>query len=81
MVDIANYFILQIGAAITFFINLLPQSPFTAIMPTIDTNFFRFVNYVIPLREAFAIMQLYLSSLVSYFAIRIVLRWLKVASA
>jgi len=81
MIAILNYIISQAGLLIIFFINLLPASPFTALIPAFDSHFLRFINFVIPLPEMFAILQVYLTALLTYYGLRIVLRWLKVASA
>ena len=81
MIGIMNYIIAQAGAAITFFIQLLPNSPFNIALPIIDSHFLRFVNFVIPLREAVAILQVYLAAVLVFYGLRIILRWLKVAAA
>ena len=79
MIEIINAVLRSLGSLLTFFINLLPSSPFTFL--PLDNHFFRFVDYVIPFVEAVAILQSYLLVVITFYGYRIVLRWLKLASA
>jgi len=80
MIDIINYIISSVGSLLTTFINLLPASPFHFAL-NIDSQWLQWMNYLFPLMQAIAILENYVVAVATYYAIRIVLRWIKVASS
>lgn len=80
MIDIINYVISSIGSLITVFLNMLPNSPFQYI-ETIDISWIKWINYILPISQCVAVLENYLIAVTTYYIIRVVLRWIKVASA
>lgn len=78
MVDILNGLIQKAGDALQALILLLPLSPFNYVY-SIDNKFIRFINYILPLPQAVAHLTAYINAVVLYYAIRIVLKWIKAA--
>lgn len=79
MIDIFNFVISAIGAFISIFIDILPNSPFQFIS-SIDNNFISVMNFIFPFNQVIALLQIYLPAVLIYYGVRVVLNWLKVAS-
>lgn len=77
MIGILNQIIVSIGKFIGFFLNLLPDSPFTWDFEF--GTFFQFVNWLFPIPAFITIMYSYVSAVAIYYCVRIVLRWAKAA--
>lgn len=64
------------GKICVFFVNLLPTSPFVSI--TFDNiKFIDTLNWVIPFNLMLSTISLWLVSIVGYYLVQIILRWVK----
>lgn len=62
-------------------INLLPNSPFASIsIPTSLSNVLGYINYVIPVANIVKVTALWVTAIVTYYVILLILRWVKVVS-
>lgn len=77
MIAILNYIISSFGSVIVLMLSLLPSSPFQ-FLQSIDSDFLNAINYVFPVNSAVAHIQIYVVAVASYYAIRVILRWVKV---
>ena len=60
-------------------INLLPNSPFQSItMPSALSNIIGYINYFIPISEMIIITTAWLTAVLGYYVLKVVLNWLKV---
>lgn len=80
MVKFINWFLSQISDGFVFVINLLPDSPFKFNVP-FDNKVIESMNYLIPIKEATLHLTVYVSAVLIYYSLRVLLRWLKVASS
>lgn len=77
-VTLFNEIIEAIGSVLGTILNLLPDSPFTYIA-AIDNEWLKALNWLFPIDSAVAHLSLYVTSVAVYYAIRVVLRWVKAA--
>ncbi len=77
--DIANFLIDQIVAIMEWFINLLPDSPFIWMQST-ENPIIQAGNALFPLAEALVHMQVFVLACGTWYAIRVVARWTKLAA-
>lgn len=77
-VKLINYFISGVGAAFSWLISLLPDTPFKAetVPGSVDLGY---VTYVIPFPTMISHLALLLAAITIYYVIRVAARWLKVA--
>lgn len=80
MIEIVNGLINALGIVLTAMLSLLPSSPFNFVQ-NIDADWLKAINWIFPIAEAIAMLELFLTATVSYYSIRIVLKWLKAAGA
>jgi hypothetical protein len=78
MIEVINSLISALGNAITAILLLLPESPFTYVY-NLDAGWLNTINYFLPIKEFVGILEAYTISVALYYAIRIPLRWAKVA--
>jgi hypothetical protein len=78
MVAIINALISKLGVALQALLLLLPQSPFTYIL-SVDNKFIQNINYILPLPQAVTHLTAMVNAVIIYYAIRIVLKWIKAA--
>ncbi len=76
MIGIINQVINAISKVIGFFLNLLPNSPFVWEL-NFETDFFRFINWLIPIQTIVSVLYMYCLAVVGYYCLRVVLRWIK----
>jgi hypothetical protein len=69
-----NGFIAAIGTAIGAVLSLLPNSPFSWSLGGIGT-YWGYVTVFIPIPEMITEMGLYLSAVLAYYSIRVILRF------
>jgi hypothetical protein len=62
------------------FINLLPSSPFQSIDNTDISPFLGYLNWIVPISEMVAILELYVTAIGIYYIYMCILRWIKVIS-
>jgi hypothetical protein len=75
-----NGLISLIGVAITAVLSLLPNSPFNFVQ-NINSTWLTAINWIMPVASVVAHLELFVSAVIIYYGIRIVLRWVKAASA
>lgn len=76
MIEIINAIIEKLGVVLQAVLSLLPSSPFNFVA-NIDNQWLKAINWLFPVSEAIAHLELYVLAVISYYAIRIVLRWIK----
>ncbi len=76
MIGVINSVINSIAKVIGFFLNLLPNSPFVWELD-FDGTFFRFISWLIPIQAIVTVLYLYCTAVVTYYCVRVVLRWIK----
>src|SRR4051794_5385900 len=74
-VMIINGLVAAIGAAIHFFVSLLPSFP--AAPGTPDSGALQWINYFVPLSGLLTLFVTFVSCWLGFLAIRIALRWVK----
>lgn len=79
MVGIFNFLIKQVGLAISAVLMLLPDTPFN-FDKAFDNQILGLMNYFLPVQQAVAHLVLYVTAVSVYYGLRVLLRWLKVAS-
>lgn len=71
-----QFIIDSFGKLCVFFVNLLPTSPFVSL--TFDNiKFIDTLNWVIPFNLMLSTISLWLVSIVGYYLVQIILRWVK----
>jgi hypothetical protein len=78
VIAMINKIISAAGAAITGIFILLPQSPFLWV-ESIDSEVLEAINWLFPIPAMISHLQLYVTAVAIYYALRIALRWLKAA--
>lgn len=63
--------------ALTWVIELLPDSPFQAISNADVNEFMGGLNWIIPLDKIVAELELWLTAVVIFYAYQIILRWIR----
>lgn len=63
--------------AMTWVVNLLPDSPFQAISNSDVSEFMVGLNWIFPITEILAIMQLWTSAIMVFYIYQAILRWIK----
>lgn len=80
MVALINEGIIKFAAVITAVLGLLPQSPFKWVLDQ-QEGWVAAIAWAFPVAQIVAHLETYVTAVAVYYAIRIVLRWLKVASS
>lgn len=78
IIRLINIVIEKLGHAIELLLCLLPDSPFLWV-ERLDSTVLDAINYVIPIPAIISHLQVYVMAVALYYAIRIALRWAKVA--
>ncbi len=63
--------------ALTWVIELLPDSPFQAVSNADVNEFMGGLNWIIPLDKIVAELELWLTAVVVFYAYQIILRWIR----
>lgn len=63
--------------AISWVINLLPDSPFQLVDNTDVSTFLGTLNWFLPLSQIVAILELWLVAITTYYLYMVILRWVK----
>jgi hypothetical protein len=80
LADILNFLIEWIVEIANFLFQWLPDSPFKAPIESIAGTFGEFMGYVnffLPIAEMAAFLSVWLSGIIIYYGVSIVLRWIK----
>lgn len=80
MIGMINAIIGKIGVILQAMILLLPTSPFNFIL-NIDSQWIKAICWIFPFAEVVAHLQIYCTAVLTYYSIRVVLRWIKVVSS
>lgn len=76
MTTLINEFIEIISSVFTLVLGILPETPFHW---NLDSGFLSVINWLIPIPILITQLEVYVIAVSIYYALRIVLRWLKVA--
>lgn len=76
---LVNLFIAAVGNAIAFILLLLPTSPFTWNLS--GNGFVTWLFWLFPISSFVTSITAYVAAVVLYYAIRVGLRWMKVAGS
>lgn len=80
LIDAFNAIIKGLGAIITVVLNLLPDSPFNSVF-NIDSGWLSAMCWLFPIPSAIAHLEAFVSAVVVYYGLRIILRWIKAAGS
>lgn len=78
-IKLVNYLISGVGAALTWVIGLLPDSPFSSPAAPPGAVNLGYVTWLIPFPTMMAHMLVLLGAIAIYYIIRVAARWVKVA--
>lgn len=76
-ITVINMVISSIGFLLDSLSMLLPNSPFKFILDSSVGEFLPYVNWILPIPEAIAIGQTWLTAITSFYVVQIALRWVK----
>lgn len=79
MISILNAIIAGVGNILEAFISILPNSPFNFVY-SIDSELLKAICWIFPVPSMIAHLEIYLSAVIVFYGLRIVLNWLKVTS-
>lgn len=74
-----NSVINALAVAISSVIALLPPSPFTWDFSGINNSFLKFFLWFVPVDGLVSILTAYVGAVATYYGLRVILRWAKVA--
>jgi len=78
IVSMINALIKMIGAALTWLISFLPDSPFNVVFDSVTVSpFIQNLNWFIPITESIAIFQAWVLSIATYYIYVLIMRWIK----
>lgn len=77
VISILNYIISGLGTIITGILSILPASPFSAIDNSSVSEYLGYLNWIIPLDQIIAILEVWLIAIATFYIISIALRWVK----
>jgi len=77
MGGVVNWIMDNVIAALTWVIELLPNSPFNAISNADVSGFMGTLNWFLPLDKIVAELELWLTCVVVFYAYQIILRWVR----
>lgn len=73
-----NFLIAAVGKLLNFILVFLPDSPFQRIQQVpVVSEFMPMLNYVLPVSEALAVFELWLSAISLWYLYVIIMRWIK----
>lgn len=77
MVNVLESLMGNLMAALTWVIELLPNSPFQAINNADVEGYLGTLNWFIPIDKIVAELELWLSAVIIYYAYQVILRWVR----
>lgn len=77
LVDFINAIIVGLADVFNVIISILPDSPFTFINNSDVSKYLGYLNWVIPIETFISITVLWVTAIVIYYSVSIVLRWIK----
>lgn len=63
--------------ALSWVVNLLPASPFRAVNNSVVAPYLSGLNWILPISEVLAIMQVWLVAITVYYSYMVIARWVK----
>ena len=72
-----NWLFEILAQVLSWVVNLLPNSPFTAISNTPIAPYLGFINWFIPFDFVITTLTLWLSAIAIYYVYSVILRWVK----
>lgn len=77
LVWLINQLIKAIGKIGEMMVNILPSSPFI-LVERIEIPYLNYLNWIIPIEEMIVILGYWLSAIVVYYVVQVILRWVKI---
>ncbi len=75
--DLLQNVIDGLGDTLESILDILPDSPFTAIDNSPISEYIGYINWIVPMTEIIAILQVWVVAIATYYLVVIVLRWIK----
>ena len=69
-----------LGDTLEWVLDLLPDSPFTAISNVDVSGYMGWLNWLVPITQMVAILQTWVTAIIAYYLYVIILRWIKAVS-
>lgn len=76
-INLGNHIIGGLGLIVSAIMQLLPDSPFLFVMESPIGQYAQYINWILPVKECIATLELWLSAIIVYYAYQAVLRWAK----
>lgn len=80
IISLLNKVIAAVGSVLGGILSLLPDSPFLWVQ-SIDSEVLNAINWIFPVGTIITHLEAYVVAVAAYYAIRLVLKWLKVAGS
>lgn len=78
LINTINSILNTIGTLITAILSILPDSPFSLIYNmNLDLSWFQYFNWIFPISEALLVMTSWLTCILLYYGLSIIMRWIK----
>lgn len=78
IIDILNWIISLLGLVLNGILNVLPNSPFTAISNSSVSEYLPGLAWIIPFSQIIAVSEAWLSAILVYYTYSIIMRWIKI---
>ena len=75
--DLLQNIIDGLGDTLESILSILPDSPFIAIDNSPVSEYIGYINWIVPMTEIIAILQVWVVAIATYYLVVIVLRWIK----
>lgn len=76
MIGIFNALISKLGLILSALLLVLPDSPFNYVV-NLQSSWVQAINYILPISEAVAHLEAYVTAVLVYYCLRVMLRWIK----
>lgn len=76
-INLGNHVISCLGLIVAAIMQLLPDSPFLFVMQSPIGQYAAYLNWILPISECIATLEMWLSAIIVYYAYQAVLRWAK----
>ena len=77
LIDFVNMIIIFFSDVFNWVLNLLPVSPFSSVNNGDVQQFLGNLSWVIPFQQITAELELFVTAAISYYAVMVILRWIK----
>lgn len=77
LISVGNHIISGLGLVVSVILQLLPDSPFLFLMDSPVGQYASYINWILPIRECIATLELWISAIIVYYCYQAVLRWAK----